>query len=87
MNSHQLGNVVKEAEAAHRAACASPLALDLTRGKPAASQLDAANALDGILGGQFLDQDGNDTRNYGGPWAFPSFGPSAAQCLMRRRTR
>lgn len=71
MNSHQLETVLKEAEAAHRAACASPLALDLTRGKPAASQLDAANALDGILGGQFLDQDGNDTRNYGGPLGIP----------------
>jgi len=87
MNSDQLENVLKDAEAAHRAACASPLALDLTRGKPAASQLDAANALDGILGGRFLDQDGNDTGTTGAPWAFPSFGPSAAPCSMRRRRR
>lgn len=41
------------------------LALDLTRGKPAAEQLDLANDLDGILAGRFLAEDGTDVRNYG----------------------
>ena len=41
------------------------LALDLTRGKPAAEQLDLSNALDGSLGGAFRAQDGTDARNYG----------------------
>lgn len=42
------------------------LNLDLTRGKPAADQLDLANELDGILNGFYLLQDGTDVRNYGG---------------------
>ena len=39
--------------------------LDLTRGKPAADQLDFSNALDGILGGNY-QAEGIDLRNYGG---------------------
>ena len=41
------------------------LSLDLTRGKPAAEQLDLANALDGCLDGDFRAEDGTDVRNYG----------------------
>jgi len=39
--------------------------LDLTRGKPAADQLDLSNALDGILAGNY-HAEGTDLRNYGG---------------------
>jgi aspartate/methionine/tyrosine aminotransferase len=42
------------------------LALDLTRGKPCTEQVSLADALDGILQGNYLAQDGTDTRNYGG---------------------
>ncbi len=42
------------------------LTLDLTRGKPAAAQLDLANDLDGFLQGDFTAADGTDVRNYGG---------------------
>ncbi len=41
------------------------LALDLTRGKPSAEQLDLSNALDGLLGGEYRAADGTDLRNYG----------------------
>ena len=41
------------------------LALDLTRGKPAAEQLALSNGLDGILGGDYRAEDGTDVRNYG----------------------
>ena len=41
------------------------LALDLTRGKPAAEQLDLSNDLDGFLGNDFRASDGTDVRNYG----------------------
>lgn len=41
------------------------LALDLTRGKPAAEQLDLSNELDGYLGGDYRAEDGTDVRNYG----------------------
>ena len=47
------------------------LSLDLTRGKPAAAQLDLSNELDGILDGFFLLQDGTDVRNYGGILGIP----------------
>lgn len=42
------------------------LQLDLTRGKPAAEQLSLADALDGVLNGDYFSKDGTDTRNYGG---------------------
>jgi DNA-binding transcriptional MocR family regulator len=42
------------------------LSLDLTRGKPSSSQLDLADALDGVLGGNYRDASGTDLRNYGG---------------------
>ena len=41
------------------------LNLNLTRGKPAAEQLDLSNALDGILAGDYRTEDGTDVRNYG----------------------
>lgn len=46
---------------------AKRLSLDLTRGKPSAEQLDLSNALLSLPGeGDFRDDDGTDTRNYGG---------------------
>jgi len=43
------------------------LKLDMTRGKPAASQLDLANALNIALGNEDVTSaDGTDVRNYGG---------------------
>ena len=50
---------------------AAGLALDLTRGKPAADQLDLSNALDGILRGDYRLKDGTDARNYGGLLGIP----------------
>lgn len=42
------------------------LSLDLTRGKPGTEQVALSDALDGILGGDYLARDGSDSRNYGG---------------------
>jgi aspartate/methionine/tyrosine aminotransferase len=42
------------------------LKLDLSRGKPGAEQLNLSNGLDGVLQGNFIAEDGTDTRNYGG---------------------
>lgn len=47
------------------------LRLDLTRGKPSPAQVSASDALDGILGGDFIAEDGTDTRNYGGLRGIP----------------
>ena len=58
--------------------------LDLTRGKPAADQLDLSNDLDGILGGFYLLQDGTDVRNYGGLLGIPEARQLGAEMLDTR---
>ncbi|OBJ70699.1 aminotransferase class I/II-fold pyridoxal phosphate-dependent enzyme [Mycobacterium sp. 1274756.6] len=50
---------------------AKKLALDLTRGKPAPEQLDLSNALLSLPGEDYRDDDGTDTRNYGGLHGLP----------------
>jgi DNA-binding transcriptional MocR family regulator len=46
---------------------AKKLSLDLTRGKPSSAQLDLSNPLLTLPGeGNFRDDEGTDTRNYGG---------------------
>jgi DNA-binding transcriptional MocR family regulator len=46
---------------------AKKLSLDLTRGKPCSEQLDLSNAMLALPGdGQYRDDEGTDTRNYGG---------------------
>ncbi|WP_183503712.1 MULTISPECIES: aminotransferase class I/II-fold pyridoxal phosphate-dependent enzyme [unclassified Mycolicibacterium] len=50
---------------------AKKLSLDLTRGKPSAQQLDLSNALLSLPGEQYRDEDGTDTRNYGGLHGLP----------------
>jgi DNA-binding transcriptional MocR family regulator len=47
------------------------LALNLTRGNPSTAQLDLSNALLSLPGDSYLDEDGTDTRNYGGPHGLP----------------
>lgn len=46
--------------------CEQAITLDLTRGKPSSDQLSLSDDLDGSLQGNYLSQDGTDTRNYGG---------------------
>ena len=50
---------------------AKKLALDLTRGKPSAQQLDLSNGLLSLPGADFRDGEGTDTRNYGGLHGLP----------------
>lgn len=57
------------------------LNLDLTRGKPSPEQLDLSNALDGILDGFYLLQDGTDVRNYGGILGIPEARAQGADIL------
>lgn len=42
------------------------LSLDMTRGKPSTQQLDLSNRVLSLPGGDYLDDEGADTRNYGG---------------------
>ncbi len=49
------------------------LTLDLTRGKPSSAQLDLSNALLELPGdGNYRDDEGTDTRNYGGQHGLPA---------------
>ena len=57
------------------------LSLDLTRGKPCSEQLALSDALDGILAGNYLSEDGTDCRNYGGGLGIPEARKFAAQYL------
>ena len=50
---------------------ANRMALNLSRGKPAADQLDLSNGLEHAIGGNFRSADGTDVRNYGGIRGIP----------------
>ncbi|MBW0018510.1 MAG: aminotransferase class I/II-fold pyridoxal phosphate-dependent enzyme [Mycobacterium sp.] len=50
---------------------AMKLALDLTRGKPSAQQLDLSNQLLSLPAENYRDEEGTDTRNYGGLHGLP----------------
>lgn len=51
---------------------AMKLGLDLTRGKPAATQLDLSNQLLSLPGDDYRDPEDIDTRNYGGQHGLPA---------------
>ncbi len=65
-STQQLQAALAELEAQYTQFQTAGLSLDLTRGKPSASQLDLSNGLDGILQGNYISESGVDCRNYGG---------------------
>jgi len=77
----QLQKWHQELSIQHDAFKANGLNLDLTRGKPSASQLDLANMLDGALDGNYIADDGTDTRNYGGLIGLEGMRALAAEIL------
>ena len=64
--SEQLQQWATELSAQYQKVKAQSLNLDLTRGKPSAEQLSLSDALDGILQGNYIAENGVDARNYGG---------------------
>jgi DNA-binding transcriptional MocR family regulator len=61
---------------------AKKLALDLTRGKPCSEQLDLSNALLSLPGADdYRDDEGTDTRNYGGLHGLPGLRAIFAELL------
>ena len=48
------------------------LSLDMTRGKPSPAQLDLSNRVLSLPGDDYRDDDGTDTRNYGGLDGLPA---------------
>ena len=80
-NQEQLQQWQQELSAQHNTFKTSGLNLDLTRGKPSANQLDLANHLDGALQGNYISDDGTDTRNYGGLTGLPQMRALGAEIL------
>lgn len=64
MSTHPVAEALAELERRYAGVVASDVSLNLTRGKPAAAQLELSDDLDGILGGDYV-VDGIDLRNYG----------------------
>lgn len=62
---------IDQLRAQHQEFINQQLNLDLTRGKPCTEQVALSDALDGILGGDYI-VDGTDVRNYGGLLGLPA---------------
>jgi DNA-binding transcriptional MocR family regulator len=60
------GTDLASAQADYDGLLAQGIALNLTRGKPSAAQLDLANPMLALPGDRYLSEDGTDTRNYQG---------------------
>ena len=72
LSREQLSSLHTELQGAYDALVAKGLTLDLTRGKPAAAQLDLSNQLLSLPGeGDHTDASGTDVRNYSGPPGLP----------------
>lgn len=65
-SNEELQQQLAELEDSYAQLQAQGLALDLTRGKPSATQVALSDALDGILAGDYTSANGVDVRNYGG---------------------
>ena len=65
MTPEQLQDLERSLDRDLRLQQANRLALDLTRGKPAADQLDLSAGLEDAIHGNYIASDGTDTRNYG----------------------
>ncbi len=77
----QLRSFVQEQRAAHQRLVEAGLSLDITRGKPAAAQLDLSDALLTLPGDRYRDAAGTDTRNYGGQLGNPELRAIFAEAL------
>ena len=81
MNHEELKHCYQALHKKHEAFKATALNLDLTRGKPSASQLDLSNNLDGAIKGNYITKDGIDTRNYGNLAGLPEMRALGAELL------
>lgn len=66
LSPDEIRDLHAEQQAAYERLKAAGLALDITRGKPSAAQLDLSNDLLDLPGQDYRDASGTDTRNYGG---------------------
>ena len=84
-----LQSLRRETQADYNAFRARGLKLDMTRGKPAADQLDLAEPMLALPGNRdHFTEAGDDARNYGVLRASPKSAPCLpARCLGPRRPR
>jgi DNA-binding transcriptional MocR family regulator len=71
LSATDLATQLETLQEQYKAVQGQNLALDLTRGKPSTAQLALSDALDGILAGNYLSENGTDVRNYGGLEGLP----------------
>jgi DNA-binding transcriptional MocR family regulator len=71
LSATDLATQLETLQEQYKAVQGQNLALDLTRGKPGTEQLALSDALDGILAGNYLSENGTDVRNYGGLEGLP----------------
>lgn len=81
LSADQIRSVLDEQTAAYESLKAAGLKLDLTRGKPAAEQLDLSNTLLTMPGDTHRAADGTDVRNYGGLTGLPELRSIFAELL------
>ena len=73
MSARERAEMLAKEKAAYASLCAQGLSLDLSRGKPAADQLDLSmDLLNAPLSTADMMVDGVDCRNYGAPFGLPS---------------
>jgi len=65
LQAAELANLEREWLRALDLVCANTMALNLSRGKPAAEQLALSHGLEDTINGDYLSANGTDTRNYG----------------------
>ena len=66
MSPAELNAQFEDSKRQHELYQANRLALNLSRGKPAADQLELSNGLEDVIEGNYRSADGTDVRNYGG---------------------
>jgi DNA-binding transcriptional MocR family regulator len=81
LSADQIRTLLDEQSSAYEALKAEGLKLDLTRGKPAAEQLDLSNGLLTLPGDTHRAADGTDLRNYGGVTGLPELRAIFAELL------
>jgi DNA-binding transcriptional MocR family regulator len=64
-DASELKNLKSELQREFELIAGNKMHLNLTRGKPAADQLELSHGMDDVLAGNYTAADGTDTRNYG----------------------
>ena len=81
MDHHALTSLRQALQKDYDLVAGNKIALDLSRGKPAADQLALSEGLENTIGGNYRAKDGSDVRNYGGLRGLPEARELGAELL------